>query len=104
MVNSMKTIFAILLLSIFCGCATHNFSEDLLDGGSVGFLRNHSAERGESQETIVEEFADDGRITRRTTTRKIPAMKVSTQSSTADLLLGMNELLGTAVDGASKVK
>ena len=101
--KALDILSAIILLSFFvfvgmtlCGCASSRFSEDLMDGDSYGFLRNHSAEKT----TIAEEFNPDGTLKSRTTT----TTRIGTESTTSDMLLGMNELLGTAIEGAEKAK
>jgi hypothetical protein len=86
----------IFALTLSCGCARHNMSDDLLTRQSYGFLRNHAAKKTEIREILN----PDGTVKETITT----ITEVKTESTTSDILLGANELLGTAVDGASKVK
>jgi hypothetical protein len=86
-------IVAFLLLVAFTGCAHYSINPATGEGSSYGFLRNMSV----AEETIIEERADGTIVT---TSKKA----VTTTSTTADVLLGFNELLGTAVDAAAKVK
>lgn len=70
------------------GCAWYKVDPDTGEGESFGFLRSMTV-----SETIV--VTPDGTRTESRT--------ISTQSNTGDVLLGANELLGTVVEGASKV-
>lgn len=84
---------AMIICCVLGGCATYTVDQATGEGTSYGFLRNISAA---NKTTVV--VAPDGTTT--TTTEEA----ISSTSTTADLLLGMDKLLGTAVDGASKIK
>lgn len=86
-------VIAGLLGWLSCGCAYYKVDRETGEGRSYGFLRNLAATR----ETVLEVRPDGTRVetVRETTT---------TSSTTGDVLLGMNELLGTAVDAAEKAK
>lgn len=75
-------VFAGLLLT---GCAGINVKDD----GSIeayGFLRTV---------TVKEELYESGKLKSKT---------MSTESTTKDVLLGINELMDTAVNTAAKIK
>lgn len=79
----------VVFLVATSGCAYYRVDVETGEGQSYGFLRSMTV-----AETII--TAPDGTRTESRT--------ISTQSNTGDVLLGANELLGTMVEGASKVK
>jgi hypothetical protein len=75
------------------GCATYKIDPATGEGTSYGFLRDLAV----TTETIVEE-KEDGTLV--TTTKQ----SIATKSTTADVLLGFDKLLGTATATAEKLK
>jgi hypothetical protein len=83
----------IYLAVSLAGCATYKVDPATGEGTSYGFLRDLTV----TTETIVEE-REDGTLV--TTTKQ----SIATKSTTADVLLGFDKLLGTATATAEKLK
>lgn len=72
-------------LNLLSGCAGYKINDDG-SASSWGFLRTL---------TVQHEYYPDG---------KLKTRNLSTQSNTADVMMGANELLKTGVDTAAKLK
>lgn len=81
---------AVFLAMGLSGCASYSVDRETGEGHSWGFLRSISV-------TETRTYGPDGKVTAETVT-------ISTASNTGDVLMGANEVLGTMIDGASKVK
>lgn len=86
----MFVLIGILLIGILSGCASYVIRDSkgaiISQGEATGFLRTI---------TVVEKLNKEGQIIER---------KISTESTTKDVLMGLNEFIDTAVDTASKLK
>lgn len=80
----------VLLLLMLTGCASYVMRDGtgriISQGEAVGFLRTI---------TVVEEYDSKGNVISR---------KISTESTTKDVLMGFNELIDTAADTFGKLK
>lgn len=80
----------VLLVLMLTGCASYVMRDGtgkiISQGEAVGFLRTI---------TVVEEYDSNGNVISR---------KISTESTTKDVLMGLNEFIDTAVNTASKLK
>ena len=78
-------VCAVCSLNLLSGCAGYKINDDG-SASSWGFLRTL---------TVQHEYYPDG---------KLKTRNLSTQSNTADVMMGANELLKTGVDTAAKLK
>lgn len=85
----LAIVIAALLAYMFCGCAYYMIDPETGEGRSWGFLRSLTV-------TETRTLHADGSFTVST--------KIDTQSTTGDVLLGANELIGTAAGIAEKAK
>jgi hypothetical protein len=86
----MALIIALLLAYMACGCASYTVDRATGKGSSYGFLRSMSV-------TETRTYGADGKVLSETVT-------INTQSTTGDVLMGLNEIGGTLVNAAEKVK
>lgn len=86
----MKTTVFILLTVLLSGCAGYVIKDSkgnvVSSGECHGFFRTI---------TVCEKYDKKGRITER---------RISTDSNTKDVLMGLNEFLDTTVNTAAKLK
>ena len=86
----MKNIILIAVLTLMSGCASYTIRDSrgaiLSQGSATGILRTI---------TVVETYDKDGNIKQR---------KISTDSTTKDVLLGLDKFIDTAVNTATKLK
>ena len=83
-------IVMVMLVLMLTGCASYTIRDSkgaiLSQGEAIGFLRTI---------TVVETYDKDG---------KIKSRKISTNSTTKDVLMGLDHFIDTAVNTASKLK
>ena len=87
---AIASIGLLILLLMSSGCASYTVRDGtgkiLSQGEATGFLRTV---------TVVEEYDEKGNVKSR---------KISTESTTKDVLMGLNEFIDTAVNTMDKVK
>lgn len=80
----------VVLLAMLCGCASYTVDRATGTGSSYGFLRSMSV-------TETRAYGPDGKLVSET-------VIIDTKSTTGDVLMGLNEIGGTLVNAAEKVK
>jgi len=87
----LAVIIAVLIAAMFLqGCAYYEVDRETGSGNSWGFLRSLTV-------TETTTYDKDGNVQAETVT-------ISTESTTGDVLMGINEIGNTLVDGYQKVK
>lgn len=86
----LAIIAALCIVAMTSGCAHYEVDRATGTGSSYGFLRSMSV-------TETRTYSADGKVLSETVT-------INTQSTTGDVLLGFNEIGGTLVNAAAKVK
>jgi len=94
MVSVAVVLIAGLALSMaltMCGCASYTVNRDTGKGSSWGFLRSINVTESKTYDPTT------GKLI-------LETVQINTASNTGDVLMGLNELTGTLVDAAAKVK
>lgn len=86
----LALVAALALMATCSGCAHYSVDRATGTGSSYGFLRSMSV-------TETRTYNADGKLLSET-------VVIDTKSTTGDVLLGINEIGGTLVDAAQKVK
>ena len=83
-------LFIVLLAFMLAGCASYTIRDScgnvISQGSATGFLRTI---------TVIEKYDKDGLVTER---------KISTDSTTKEILMGLDKLLDSGINTASKIK
>ena len=86
----MKLLSLLLMAILLAGCASYKVRDGsgriISQGEATGFLRTI---------TVIEKYDKNGNVTER---------KISTESTTKDVLMGLNEFIDTAAETYGKLK